>query len=321
MSKINSFIKQHQIAVALLLSALLFAATIMLNPRSLNINTIGSILALSSMLCLASAGQTMVIITGGIDMSVGDIMSITAIMTVSLMHGPLGDAGNFFLALFSAMLLGAGIGFFNGIGVAVAGLPPMVVTLYIANVVDKLQYVFTNGTPKFTSVPKWYKSAVTNRFFGILPSIFIISIVIALIVLYLLKRTRFSKQLYLTGNNEHAAYLTGIRTKRLKAATYTLSGLLNGLAGFIGAGNTGSVICGTFKDMTMTSIVAVVVGGTLLVGGKGSFLGTISGALLMIVLSNGLAVLQVSDSVRNMIMGVILIALLSLYNREKSVKQ
>ena len=97
--------------------------------------------------------------------------------------------------------------------------------------------------------------------------------------------------------------------------------MLGGLAGFIGAGNSGYIKCGTYDSMTMDSIVAVVIGGTLMTGGKGSYTGTAAGALLLIVLSNGLAVLQVTDSVKNMIMGIVLIVLLAAYNRAKPVRQ
>ena len=100
-----------------------------------------------------------------------------------------------------------------------------------------------------------------------------------------------------------------------------VAGMLGGLAGFIGAGNSGFIKCSTYDAMTMDSIVAVVVGGTLLSGGKGSYLGTAAGALLLIILSNGLAVLQVTDSIKNLIMGVVLIILLTAYNRAKPVRQ
>ena len=116
-------------------------------------------------------------------------------------------------------------------------------------------------------------------------------------------------------------YLTGIKTTKVKMINYTIAGMLGGLAGLIGAGNSGFIKCGTFDSMTMDSIVAVVVGGTLLSGGKGKYTGTVAGALLLIVLSNGLAVLAVSDSTRNFIMGVVLILLLAAYNRAKPVRQ
>ena len=285
-SKIKTFTKNHQIGMALIISALLFLATIALNPKSLNPVAFGSILSLTSMLLIAAAGQTLVIISDGIDMSVGAV-----------------------------------IGLCNGIGSVRAGLPPMVVTLYISNIVTRLQYVFTGGTPEYTSVPDWFRKLITTRLFGFFPTIVFFAVAFLVVVFFLLSRTRYGQQLTLTGNNNRAAFLTGIKTTKVKMLNYTIAGMLGGLAGFIGAGNSGFIKCGTYDSMTMDSIVAVVIGGTLLSGGKGSYVGTAAGALLLIILSNGLAVLQVSDSMKNLIMGVVLILLLTAYNRAKPVRQ
>ena len=318
--KIKHFTKHNQIGMALLISVLLFVTTIILNPKSLNVNAFGSIFSLTSMLAIAAAGQTLVIISDGIDMSVGATMSMTAILTVSIMQGK-DDFTLFLVALGVSVITGAVIGLCNGLGSVKAGLPPMVVTLYISNIVTRLQYVFTGGTPKYTSVPGWYRATITTRLYRFLPTIVFFALAVYILVYYLLNLTRYGQQLYLTGNNNRAAYLTGIKTVKVKVLNYTIAGALAGFAGLIGAGNSGFIKCGTFDGMTMESIVAVVIGGTLLSGGKGSYNGTAAGALLLIVLSNCLAVLQVSDSMKNLIMGVVLIVLLTAYNRAKPVRQ
>ena len=319
-SRLRYFLKNNQIGMALVISALLFIITIVLNPKSLNTIAIGSILSLTSMLLIASAGQTLVIISDGIDMSVGATMSMTALVTVSIMHGS-DSVGLMFAAMAACIVIGAVIGLCNGIGSVKAGLPPMVVTLYISNIVSRLQYVVTDGKPENTRSPDWFGRLITTRFGGFFPSIVLFAAVFFVVMFYLLSRTRYGQQLTLTGNNNRAAYLTGINTSRIKTLNYTIAGMLGGLAGFIGAGNSGYIKCGTYDSMTMDSIVAVVIGGTLMTGGKGSYTGTAAGALLLIVLSNGLAVLQVTDSVKNMIMGIVLIVLLAAYNRAKPVRQ
>lgn len=318
--KVKYFAKNSQIGMALCISALLFIVTIIANPKSLNPVAIGSILSLSSMLLIASAGQTLVIISDGIDMSVGATISMTALITVYIMQGS-DSVGLMFAALICCILAGGVVGLCNGVGAVKAGLPPMVVTLYISNIVTRLQYVFTGGQPEHTSVPGWYKSLITTRLFGVFPTIVFFAILVFVIVFFLLGRTRYGQQLTLTGNNNRAAFLSGIKTTKIKMLNYTIAGMLGGLAGFIGAGNSGFIKCSTYDSMTMDSIVAVVVGGTLLSGGKGSYTGTAAGALLLIILSNGLAVLQVSDSLKNLIMGVVLILLLTAYNRAKPVRQ
>lgn len=319
-SKIKTFTKNNQIGMALIISALLFLATIILNPKSLNPVAFGSILSLTSMLLIAAAGQTLVIISDGIDMSVGATMSMTALITVAVMQGK-NSIGLMFAAMVACLAVGAVIGLCNGIGSVRAGLPPMVVTLYISNIVTRLQYVFTGGTPEYTSVPDWFRKLITTRLFGFFPTIVFFALVFLVVVFFLLSRTRYGQQLTLTGNNNRAAFLTGIKTTKVKMLNYTIAGMLGGLAGFIGAGNSGFIKCGTYDSMTMDSIVAVVIGGTLLSGGKGSYVGTAAGALLLIILSNGLAVLQVTDSMKNLIMGVVLILLLTAYNRAKPVRQ
>lgn len=319
-SKFKTFTKNNQIGMALIISALLFLITIVLNPKSLNPVAFGSILSLTSMLLIAAAGQTLVIISDGIDMSVGATMSMTALITVAVMQGK-DSIGLMFAAMVACLAVGAVIGLCNGIGSVRAGLPPMVVTLYISNIVTRLQYVFTGGTPEYTSVPDWFRKLITTRLFGFFPTIVFFALVFLVVVYFLLSRTRYGQQLTLTGNNNRAAFLTGIKTTKVKMLNYTIAGMLGGLAGFIGAGNSGFIKCGTYDSMTMDSIVAVVIGGTLLSGGKGSYLGTAAGALLLIILSNGLAVLQVTDSMKNLIMGVVLILLLTAYNRAKPVRQ
>lgn len=318
--RVKRFTKENQIGMALLISALLFLLTVIINPKSFNTIAFGSILSLTSMLLIASAGQTLVIISDGIDMSVGATISMTALMTVSIAAGT-DSVARIIMALVACLVVGALIGLCNGIGAVKAGLPPMVVTLYISNIVSRLQYVVTNGKPENTKAPGWFKDAVTTRLGGVFPTIVFFAIIVFVVMFYLLNRTRYGCQLTLTGNNNRAAFLTGIKTTKVKLLNYAIAGMLGGFAGFIGAGNSGYIKCGTYDSMTMDSIVAVVVGGTLLSGGKGSFTGTAAGALLLIILSNGLAVLQVTDSIKNLIMGVVLIILLTAYNRAKAIRQ
>ncbi len=316
-SKLSIFIKNNQIGMALIISVLLFVLNVIINPKSLNVNAFGSIFALTSMLAIASAGQTLVVISNGIDMSVGAVMSMTALITVSTMNA---DNSKLIPALIFSILVGAVIGLLNGIGTAKIGLPPLIVTMCIANVVTRLQYVFTQGKPSGRT-SDFFTSTLQYRVFNVFPTIIIYAFVFFIIVFYILNRTRFGQQLFMLGNNVVAAYLTGVKTVKIQILTYVIAGVLAGIAGFIGAGYMNFVMCQAFDTYTMMSIVSVVIGGTLLVGGKGSYVGTIAGALLMIVLSNFLAVLDLPQSIRDIIMGVVLIALLAVYNRAKPIRQ
>ena len=192
--KIKNFLKTNQAGVALIIAALIFIATIILNPKSLNFNTFGSIIAITSMLILASAGQTLVIISDGIDMSVGATMSMSAILAVTLMQGASG-VEMFIISFIICCLGGLFIGFCNGIGSEYIGLPPMVITLYIANIVSRMQYVISGGTLKHTSVPGWFKDFITTRHFSVFPIIALFAIAYIILMYFLLEKTRYGLQL------------------------------------------------------------------------------------------------------------------------------
>ena len=141
-NKAQLFVKHNQIGMALFISLFLFMFTVVLNPKSLKANAFGSIFSLMTMLTIAAAGQTLVITSDGIDMSVGATMSMTAILAVGIMQTKASPA-LFLAALVVSVAVGALIGACNGLGSVKAGLPPMVVTLYISNVVTRLQYVLS----------------------------------------------------------------------------------------------------------------------------------------------------------------------------------
>ena len=317
--KLKHFIISNQIGMALIFSVLLFLTNVIISPRSLNINAFGSIFALTVMLTIASAGQTIVIVSGGggIDLSVGAIMSLTALMTVGIMRG---QEGYFLVTLLMSIGIGAVAGLVNGAGVALIGLPPLIVTMCVANVVTRLQYVITQGKPNGTA-SQWFTKSMTYRLWGVIPTSLIYGVLIFALVIFILNRSRYGMRLFLTGNNERAAFLTGVRTTQIKLTAYTIAGVLAGIAGFLGAGYMNFVIGGSFDTFTMRTIIAVVIGGTLLTGGKGSYIGSLVGALLITVLTNTLAVFSMSQSTTDMVMGIVLIIILAMYNRTPPVRQ
>ena len=317
--KLKRFAATNQIGMALIFSVLLFLTNVIAAPQSLNINAFGSIFALTVMLTIASAGQTIVIVSGGggIDLSVGAVMSLTALLTVGVMRG---QEGYFLATLFMSIGLGAAAGLLNGAGVALIGLPPIIVTMCVANVVTRLQYVITEGKPSGTA-SRWFTRSMTYRIGGVIPTSVFYGIAIFAIVIFILNRSRYGMRLFLTGNNERAAYLTGVRTKQTKLTVYMIAGILSGVAGFLGAGYMNFVTGSAYDTYTMRTIIAVVIGGTLLTGGKGSYIGTLAGALLITVLTNCLAVFSLSQVITDMVMGIVLIFILAMYNRNAPVRQ
>lgn len=318
LEKIQQFIQKNVVLMAFIMAAGVFCVNITLNPASLNKNAIGSILALTSLLAISGAGQTMVVLTGsGIDLSAGSIMSLTAITSVFLMNG---KDQNIVLCIVLSLVLGAFFGFCNGIGVTKIKLPSMIITYAMSNVITRIQYIITEGKPTGSAAPSLSK-ALSHRMFGVFPMITFYCIILSVLLFLLLRHTKFGRRLYLVGDSASVAHYTGIANKRVVVLTYTLSGILYGLAGLIGAGYFTYVSCAMLDVYTMQGIVAVVIGGTVLTGGKGGYFGTIVGALFMVVLNNCLAVLNVKNSVQNVIMGLVIIGVLTLYNRDKGVRQ
>ncbi len=311
------FIRSSPARMAVIISVFLFAITVAINPRSLNLAAFGSILLLTLLLSLAAAGQTMVLIGGGLDFTVGAVMSSAAILTTYVMDS---QNGRFLLVFALAMGMGALIGLVNGICSVKIDLPPMIVTMAIGNVVSRMSYVLTQGNPSGYPSPNFVGSVI-NRFWGFIPSLTLYALVLWPLIFFLLNRSRYGKQLYIMGNNPTAAQLTGVNLNRIRILMYVFSAMLAAFAGMLGAAYMNLARCQIFDEYAFSSLVAVIVGGTAFTGGIGSFTGTIAGALLMTVLSNGLTVLALSQPVRNIVQGTMMVLLLVIYNRARAVRQ
>ena len=304
--------------MALALSILLFIIMVCFRPTAFNLNTIASILSFSSMLLFVCAGQMIVITSGdGIDLAAGAIMSTTACITVEFMRG---ENARLIPALLICMVVGFGFGLFSGLGVAYLRIPALIMTMCMSNVLGKLQLVISNGAPRGT-VSDQLTAALTTRYLGFIPGILLFAAVFYAIVVLFMKCTRFGHRLHLVGTNFEASRLSGIRARRMRMFAYAIAGMLTGIGGLIGAGYYRQMQVATFDNYTMQSISAVVIGVTLLAGGSANYAGTITGTLLLIVLSQFLSAINTSVAMRDIIMGGMLILLLIVYNRKPSVRQ
>ena len=174
--RVKMFIQKSPARMAFIIAGLLYLATIIKTPSSFNASAIGSIIMLTLLLSIASAGQTIVLIGGGMDFGVGAVMSSAAILTTTIMNG---EDGHFLQLLVTALAMGALVGLLNGVCSVKIGLPPMIVTLAISNVVTRMQYVLTQGSPMGYASPTFIKT-VTARLFGLqfLPSIVLYAVVL-----------------------------------------------------------------------------------------------------------------------------------------------
>lgn len=278
-----------------------------------------NILRLSVFLGVIAAGQTLVIISGseGIDLSVGAIVTLTAIVTYILVKG---QDSMVLPALAVVLAIGALIGLFNGIGVAFLRISPLVMTLGMSGVITGLILAVQHGNVSGAVSPTMTRLIARPLILGI-PGAIIIWIVFAALIWVLLERTTFGKNLFAIGTNRTTARLSGVNVTGMVLATYALAGMLSGLGGFLVVGNTGVVFIALGSSFLFPSIAAVAVGGTLLSGGKGSYFGTMAGALVLTLITSLLTTMQMPNSVRQMVLGGTLLVLISIYGRQRGLRQ
>lgn len=305
--------------IALLLAVILFFAGGLINPAFVNSEQAINIVRLAAFLGIIAAGQTLVIISGGegIDLSVGAIVTLGAILTFRLTGG---DNALIPLGLGAALGAGLVIGTLNGLGVALLKIPPLVMTLAMSGVVQGTVLVVTQGE-MIGATPPLMRDLIASPLILGVPGVVILWALIGMGMWLLLERTPYGKRLFAIGVNRKAAMYSGVRVQRVVVVTYMLSGLLAGLGGFILLGFTQTVFLQLGNNYLFPSIAAVVVGGTVLSGGKGSYWGTMSGALVLTLIDSLLRAMQLQEAYQLMILGVILLLLLSVYGRQRSIRQ
>lgn len=312
---------------ALVLALVLFTISIISTQLSsgdgLDLNVaraqIINIIRLSVFLGVVAAGQTLVILSGGegIDLSAGAVVTFSAIVTYSIVNG---QNENVPLALLAALLVGAVIGCLNGLGITYLRIAPLVTTLSMAGLVSGLFLGITQSRVTGAVAPIMTQLIARPVLFGI-PGAIIIWAIFAALMWLLLQRTTFGKQVFAIGTNRLTSRLSGVNVTGMTIAVYTLAGMLSGLGGFLVVGNTGVVQIRLGDTFLFPSIAAVAVGGTLLSGGKGSYFGTMAGALVLTLLTSLLTTMQMPDSARRMILGATLLVMISIYGRQRSLRQ
>lgn len=278
-----------------------------------------NIVRLSVFLGIIAAGQTLVIISGGegIDLSTGAVVTLTAILAYTIVNG---RNEQVLPALLAVLIVGGLIGLINGAGIAFLAISPLVMTLGMAGVVSGLILVITQGNVSGAVAPIMTQLIARPVLFGI-PGAILIWTVFAALMWLLLERTAFGKHLFAIGTNRTTARLSGINVSGMVIGAYALSGMLAGLGGFLVVGNTGVVHIRIGDPFLFPSIAAVAVGGTLLTGGKGSYFGTMAGALVLTLITSLLTTMQMQESVRRMVLGVTLLAMIAIYGRQRGFRQ
>ena len=286
----------------------------------LSMNNISSILMTTAILTMASIGQAAVVISGdsGLDMSVGAVMSLTALFGPMIVLGS--GMASLFVMIPAVLLIGGGVGLLNGLGVQVIKIVPLVMTLIMSNVVNGFAILITGGQPS-VSVSKELQS-ISGVFVG--PVRYLTAIVLILLIvleIFFLRKSRYGRSLFLVGDNYNAARLCGINSKKIVILAYGFSGAMAGLAGLFLVGYAGTAQMNMASSYTMLSVAAVVIGGTKLTGGKGTFIGGALGAMVLILITNILQALNMAAGLRSLIQGLILIGILMTNSRAPKLRQ
>lgn len=299
--KVKSIIKFD--SFRLLLPILILCGSLsVISPNFLTATNLSNILINSAPLALAATGLTLVIICGDLDLSVGSTMALVSTSSALLMS-------NFGLPIYIAfgigLIVGALVGFINGLLSVKVNIPSFIVTLAMMSVARGIALVLSDGSA-VTNLPESVTKIASGRLLG-LSFIIWIPIIIIPIIGFLLSRTVLGLNIYSIGGNKEAAILAGVPESKTRIMALTLSGLMAGIAGVISTSRLGVGSPIIAEDLILDAIAAVVIGGTSLFGGIGKISGTIFGVLLIAIIKNGLVLLNVSPFYQRVAIGIVIL--------------
>jgi len=274
---------------------------------------IGDMLRASSFLGIVAIGQTLVVLTGGIDLSVGPLITMGNVFICMLLNGL--DANNLW-AITLMILVGLFFGAVSGLGVAYLRISPLVMTLAIGSLVTGITLIYSKGAPKGLASPLLRQIGVMYILNSI-PIVVFIWIVLSIAVIVILSFSAYGRKIFYVGANEKAAYLSGIEVPLVKTIAYAISGVSAVFTGILMAGYTQDAFFGIGDKYIMWSIAAVVIGGTSLMGGRGGYLGTMAGAIILILLESILTLLHIPEAGRRIAEGLIILLMITIYFRKR----
>jgi ribose transport system permease protein len=309
-SGLVSLLRTRTIVALVLLLLGLVVGIELARPGTVNALWISNMMLFAAPLGIVAAGQTLVMLTGGIDLSVASVATASAYLMAT--HSGLGVA--------PAILYGLGVGFvvglINGIGVALLRVQPLVMTLGTGLMTEGMLVVYSQkkmaDAPR---VPQFIEDLGAGKFLGGIPKDLMVWVPIAIILIFVLRRTGYGRLLYAIGDNSKACGLAGIRVWRILLVNYVTCGLFAASAGLIIVGGTDSAELRLAEVYLLPSVAAVIIGGTSIFGGRGGYSGTIIGALILTVLNSILTLLDVPESVRQILYGAIILLLAATYTR------
>jgi ribose/xylose/arabinose/galactoside ABC-type transport system permease subunit len=301
-------VRQYGVFVALAIAVVFGMVAV---PNFATIANLDAILRQVAVLGIVALGQTFVILTGGIDLSVGMLMGLVTVLSNGIMAG---DAALIPVIVLLALAIGAIVGLANGVGVVFFRVHPLIVTLAMMSVLQGVIFLYTDRT--VGSAPPEFRELAYGDI-GPLPTSIVLLAVLTAMCWLILRHVPLGRYIYAVGSDAASARRAGISVGRVTVAAYIICGVLAAAAGLVLAARLGSGYTGAGAGFELDSIVAVVLGGTALSGGRGSVLGTIAGVLLLALIANMLNLLGISPFTQQIVNGLIIIGAIAIYTARR----
>lgn len=308
--------ERNRIIFAFAAAILIFICGQLVHPGFGTWNSVREVLVVASFVGLVAAGQTFVILIGGIDLSVPWVINGAAILLVTT---SLGSNARAWWAVPLVLGMGLAAGLVNGLGVALLDVPAVVMTLGMNGIMEGLTQGASNGLTCGSCAsyaPSALQTMVNGTLLGI-PGELIFWLAVTIIITFTLSVTTFGRRIYATGNNAQASYLAGINVRLMTIVLYMLSGMFAALGGIVLVSFGGQASLGMGDPYLFQSIAAVVIGGVYILGGRGNYLGTVAGSISLVALVSVLEALNMPESRRSIVYGVVILLILLLYGREE----
>ena len=271
------------------------------SPVFLTLENATNILRQISIISISAVGMSMVLLTGGTDLSIGSSMALCSVLLAKLLVSGISVP----IAILITLFFGALIGLFNGLCVNLINISPMITTLGTSTIFRGLTYTITNGMP-IHGFPKGF-SFIGQGYIGILPVPVIIAICNFIIGIFILEKTKLGRYIYGVGGNEDASYLSGVPVKNIKYKVFMISGIMSAVAGIVLLSRINSALPNAGQGFEFDVITSVVLGGISTKGGEGKLQGVIVGILIMGILANGMILLSINEYYQMIIKGFALL--------------
>lgn len=284
---------------------ILIVASRAVSPSFGSLGFTRTVVALSAFTAVAAFGQFVVVLTGGLDLSIPNVIALSGVVLTGV---SLGQSSRAWWVVPLVLAIGTGVGVINGLGIVSLRLSPVVMTLAVNVILSGVVLVYTSGTPKGRTPPNVVHLIQGKVLGGAVPNIIVLLGVFTVLGILLINQTVFGRYVYAVGSNRQVAYLSGVRVNRVLVTVYAISGFCAALAGIMLAGYGNQSFLGMGDPYLLLSLAAVVVGGASILGGRGLYFGVLGGAIILITISTILSGTSLPEAVKQIVYAIAIIA-------------